>query len=949
MARTVTFELFASRGPLVMMPHFQSVYRWLLPALGGAVLMLGAMTAAARGEGYGELGSFGKGAGTGNGQFKITSGTHAFGVDPTDNSAYVGDEPTAGEYRVQKLSVTGQFLASASFKPANPIALEGIAVDPGRERVYVLAVAFRGVGAAIDPSMRVAGTLYAFKTKQTGEKLESAVGGASKEAEEGVLASPGTLAAESEVQGHALLEPGGIAVDPSTHDVIIMGSEDQGAKAGVPQLRVALERVSAEGALGSRYVDATNCFGGRGSAECEEGGAGKAKEPNSPVVSQAGRVYVESYDQIWEIPSDFTSSQPPKSFIQFNPLVGEQTVTGPHQELVEFPGTPAPVSGGGLTIAPEGASEGAIYAYAKIAQEKAGELGFRYPGALAFEYSEQGGSTAGTEIGWTGGQSAASGGGKCTITFVGGSRSVAAGKEHDLFVFDPNPATAKHAAEPRVIEFGPGGTGCPTASATAPSATVKGQATTEVPAGAKVTLSSTVTQANALSVAWDFGDGATETVSEDEFLTTKAIHEYTLPGEHTITETIHTDDLQTPEIVVTGKLTVTGGAKEAVKVTTQPVAREVKEGETATFTAGATGIPTPTVQWQFSTDGGGTWADDTTDAGNTTGTLSVASTAYAENGYEYRAVFTNSSGSVDTEAAKLTVKASTKTEAVKITTQPVAREVKEGETATFTAAASGAPVPTVQWQFSTDGGGTWADDTTDAGNTTGTLSVASAAFAENGYEYRAVFTNSSGSVNTEVAKLTVVEVEKTKETKKLKEPIVTPKEPFVKPAESISSSLSIVPVLTGGDSAPGGQTSASPPVPDARLTHTSLIASASGAVAVEVFCPAGESSCAGTVTLRTLGAVSVRAAGRSRAGKHGKKQRKSAVLMLASGSFTVIGGQAKAVTLHLSAKALVLLARSHVLRVQATTLAHDPAGVTHTTQAAVTLRAPKTNHGRRTG
>jgi len=849
MARTVTFELFASRGPLVMMPHFQSMYRWLLPALGGAVLMLGAMTAVARGEGYGELGSFGKGAGTGNGQFKITSGTHAFGVDPTDNSVYVGDEPTAGEYRVQKLSVTGQFLASASFKPANPIALEGIAVDPGRERVYALAVAFRGSGASIDPSMRVAGTLYAFKTKPTGEKLESAVGGASKEAEEGVLASPGTLAAESEVQGHALLEPGGIAVDPSTHDVIIMGSEDQGAKAGVPQLRVALERVSAEGALGSRYVDATNCFGGRGSAECEEGGAGKAKEPNSPVVSQAGRVYVESYDQIWEIPSDFTSAQPPKSFIQFNPLVGEQTVTGPHQELVEFPGTPAPLSGGGLTIAPEGASEGAIYAYAKIAQEKAGELGFRYPGALAFEYSEQGGSTAGTEIGWTGGQSAASGGGKCTITFVGGSRSVAAGKEHDLFVFDPNPATAKHGAEPRVIEFGPGGTGCPTASATAPSAAVKGQATTEVPAGDKVTQSSTVTQANALSVAWDFGDGETETVSEDEFLTTKVIHEYTLPGEHTITETIHTDDLQTPEIVVTGKLMVTGGAKEAVKITTQPVAREVKEGETATFTAGATGIPTPTVRWQFSTDGGGTWADDTTDAGNTTGTLSVVDAALAENGYEYRAVFTNSSGAVDTEAAKLTV--------------------------------------------------------------------------------------------------TVVE--KTKETKKLKEPIVTPKEPFVKPAESISSSLSIVPVLTGGGSAPGGQTSSSPPVPDARLTHTSLIASASGAVAVEVSCPAGESSCAGTVTLRTLGAVSVRAAGRSRAGKHGKKQRKSAVLMLAAGSFTVIGGQAKAVTLHLSAKALVLLARSHVLRVQATTLAHDPAGVTHTTQAAVTLRAPKTNHGRRTG
>ena len=64
---------------------------------------------------------------------------HAFGVDPTDNSVYVGHEPTKGEYRIQKLSATGQFLASVSFKPANPIGLEGIAVDPAKERVYVLA------------------------------------------------------------------------------------------------------------------------------------------------------------------------------------------------------------------------------------------------------------------------------------------------------------------------------------------------------------------------------------------------------------------------------------------------------------------------------------------------------------------------------------------------------------------------------------------------------------------------------------------------------------------------------------------------------------------------------------------------------------------------------------------------------------------------------------------
>ena len=199
--------------------------------------------------------------------------THAFGVDPTDNSVYVGDEPTEGEYRIQKLSATGQFLASVSFKPVNPIALEGIAVDPEKERIYVLAVTLRDVEASIDPEKRAAETLYAFKTKASGEKLESAVSGGTKEAEEGVLASSTTLETESEILGHALLDPSGIAVDPTTHDVIIMGQEDQGQKVGVLQMRVALERVSEKGALGSRYVDTTDCFGGDGSVECEEGGS----------------------------------------------------------------------------------------------------------------------------------------------------------------------------------------------------------------------------------------------------------------------------------------------------------------------------------------------------------------------------------------------------------------------------------------------------------------------------------------------------------------------------------------------------------------------------------------------------------------------------------------------------------------------------------------------------
>jgi hypothetical protein len=90
----------------------------------------------------------------------------------------------------------------------------------------------------------------------------------------------------------------------------------------------------------------------------------------------------------------------------------------------------------------------------------------------------------------------------------------------------------------------------------------------------------------------------------------------------------------------------------------------------------------------------------------------------------------------------------------------------------------------------------------------------------------------------------------------------------------------------------------------------------------------------GTVALQSRISISSGATG------HRSKTRKAAVLILASGSLTVVGGQVKTVTLHLSAKARLLPTRTHVLRVRATIAAHDPAGATHTAQTIVTLRAP---------
>jgi hypothetical protein len=126
------------------------------------------------------------------------------------------------------------------------------------------------------------------------------------------------------------------------------------------------------------------------------------------------------------------------------------------------------------------------------------------------------------------------------------------------------------------------------------------------------------------------------------------------------------------------------------------------------------------------------------------------------------------------------------------------------------------------------------------------------------------------------------------------------------------------------------------PTPDATLASTSLTVSKAGTVSVEVTCPPDESTCTGTITLRTLNAVTASTTSR---------QARKRIVTLASGSFTVAGGKVTTVKLHLSGEAHKLLARTHALRARATIIAHDPLGTTHTTQTIVTLRAVRATHG----
>jgi len=91
-----------------------------------------------------------------------------------------------------------------------------------------------------------------------------------------------------------------------------------------------------------------------------------------------------------------------------------------------------------------------------------------------------------------------------------------------------------------------------------------------------------------------------------------------------------------------------------------------------------------------------------------------------------------------------------------ISTQPANVTICAGANATFTAAATGVPAPTIyQWQVSTDAGVTWTNLTTGGSYTT-TLTITGATTAQNNYRYRLQFTNSCGQTTpTAAATLTV--------------------------------------------------------------------------------------------------------------------------------------------------------------------------------------------------
>ncbi|MBI1803716.1 MAG: HYR domain-containing protein, partial [Ignavibacteria bacterium] len=128
----------------------------------------------------------------------------------------------------------------------------------------------------------------------------------------------------------------------------------------------------------------------------------------------------------------------------------------------------------------------------------------------------------------------------------------------------------------------------------------------------------------------------------------------------------------------------------SLTVTTNPSNQTVCAGSTATFTASASSTPSPTVQWQVNTGSG-----FTNIPGATSTTLSFTTSA-SQNGYQYRAVFSNVCISVNSSAATLTVNTAPVITCPGNITKNNGLD-SCGTIVNFSATATGSPAPTITY------------------------------------------------------------------------------------------------------------------------------------------------------------------------------------------------------------------------------------------------------------
>ncbi len=851
-----------------------------------ALLLAIALAAASRAQAvpYGGLGPVGSTitSGTGGGHGQVNPNReHAFVVDPETGDLFIADELQEKEKfvsRLQEFSATGGFLAENRIKLRVTERLGGLAIDPrakSGERVYMLLdeerpeesekieekiekveekiakaeeklskakekaekealekeiqelqaelAKLEGELPVFDPGELAAAELLAFSTTPSKEKLP-----------EQTLTGREVLQPDSEEGKVPLLHPGGIAVDPKTHDVIIAGQQDESIKKGEGEedLRAAVQRVNEAGTLGPRYIDKKNCLDQAEPVStephCKESEAEEEDGAISPVVTSGGNVYVQDGEEVWQFPaSGGTDGAETEVLPKWLYSLGEENDV--------FGGVAHEEEGGSMSFVASKSepAEGTLYVDIKVKGAS--------NGLLALGYTEHGkaGAPEAKEIGWTAGQEKLSPQVKCVLVSLNLSHPimVAGGGGESVFALSTEGGYVKQFGRNAAAEA------CghqPTV--TPPSVEVGNNPNaTEVGIGEPVKLSSKMEGANATSVLWKFKykNPSTGETEEEQQETTTLQSAPTLPftfkraGVYEISEVVTTDNLSFPGATAETVTVKTNGFKLKL-AQPEPVPAGQEVILRAAVTDGAETTPHLKYTWKF--------GDGTSAQGEKLGE-GTPNEARLSIGHTYSSPGVREITLEVEDGSKLNARAAVKITIGESATEREEREREERER------------------------------------------------AERETHER------EGRERAE------------REAHELAE----------RQAHERNAGGGVLGSITTNN-------------PEAKLAGTAVSVSPSGVFTLKVTCPSGEATCIGTVTLRTAAAVSASA------------HKKKAILTLATGSFTVAGGQTKALTLHLSAKARALLARSHVLRAKAALVAHDPAGVKRTVNTSVTLRLAKAAH-----
>ena len=187
------------------------------------------------------------------------------------------------------------------------------------------------------------------------------------------------------------------------------------------------------------------------------------------------------------------------------------------------------------------------------------------------------------------------------------------------------------------------------------------------------------------------------------------------------------------------ELTYTAFTATAPTITTQPINQTVAEGETTSFSVGASGTEPFSYQWQFNSNN---------ISGGNASILTLTNVTLVQQG-SYRVIVTNAYGSITSAVAQLTVNSGPPL----IISQPTNQTIALSSNAVFSVSVSGSGPFTFRWIK--NGTNQLTDSAHFVGTTTSTLTLLNANLTDEG-TYSVIVSNSVTSITSASATLNVL-------------------------------------------------------------------------------------------------------------------------------------------------------------------------------------------------